>query len=115
MGIWHVDACANVLWNSSTGFENYKECLEKVNLCIYTLAVVCVYNGFIIQTLSEQSVSAETSGILSTELMIFFIYGQMSQIGLYVQPSKIYLISDTAILKGIVLYKHLMKLCSGAE
>lgn len=31
-GIRHVDACANALWNSSTGFENYKECLEKVNL-----------------------------------------------------------------------------------
>lgn len=29
-------------WNSSTGFESYKECLEKVNLCIYTFAVVCI-------------------------------------------------------------------------
>lgn len=52
-GIWHVDASANALWNSSTGFENYKECLEKVNLRIYTFAVVCIYSGVIIQTLGE--------------------------------------------------------------
>lgn len=61
-------------WNFSTGFENYRESLAKVNLHIYTFAVVCIYNGVIIQTLSEQSLSAEVPGILSTELMIFYLW-----------------------------------------
>lgn len=59
--------------------------------------------------------SAEVPGILSTELMIFKFMVGWSQIGLYVQPSKIYLISDMAILNGIVLCKHLIKLSSGAK
>lgn len=36
-----------------------------------------------------------------------------SQTGLYVKPSKVYLISDIAILNGIVLYKPLIKLLLG--
>lgn len=43
-----LSACANVLWSSGTEFENYSEYLKKVNLSIYTLAVVCVYSGIII-------------------------------------------------------------------
>ena len=73
-GSWHVNTRAGVLWNFSTGFGNYKEPLEKVNLHIYTFAVVCIYNGVIIQTLSERSLSAEVPGILSTELMIFYLW-----------------------------------------
>lgn len=71
--IGDADACAHALWNSSTGFENYKKCLEKVNLHIYTFAAVCIYNRVIIQTSSEYSMSVEAPGILSTELMIFYL------------------------------------------
>lgn len=51
-----LGACANVLWNSSTEFENYNEYQEKVNLSTYVLAVVCVYSVIIVHTLSEQSI-----------------------------------------------------------
>lgn len=56
-----LSACANVLWNSSTEFENYSEYLKKVNLSIHMLAVVCVYSGVIpILYLSELGIPAET-------------------------------------------------------
>lgn len=70
--------------------------VEKRLICTYT--VVCIYSGVIIKTLSlsEQSLSAEAPGILSTELMIFLFMAEWSQMGLYMQPSKVYLISDIA-------------------
>lgn len=48
--------------------------VEKRLICTYT--VVCIYSGVIIKTLSlsEQSLSAEAPGILSTELMIFYLW-----------------------------------------
>lgn len=45
----------------------------------------------------------------------FLFMARRSQIGLYVKPLKVYLISDTAILNGIMLYKILIKLSSGAK
>lgn len=59
--------------------------------------------------------SAEAPGILSTELMTFLFMAGWSHIRLYVQPLKVHLISDIAILNGLVLYKHLIKLSSGAK